>query len=83
MLASIPSFNVNAKKMIDSLPAKPNLRPAEVAKFLDVSPQTVYQMIIQGVIPALKTSPARGGHYRIPRDKLIAALESLTTEPEF
>jgi excisionase family DNA binding protein len=71
------------KKSLDELPSKPNLRPAEVAKFLDVSPVTIYEMIAGGTIPALKTSPNRGGHYRIPRDKLILALQALSVEPEY
>jgi len=72
------------QRLLDKLPNKPNLRPVEIAAFLDVSVVTVYQMIKQGVIPALRTSPRAHGHYRIPRDKFLKAIESgLVVQPDF
>jgi excisionase family DNA binding protein len=66
------------------LPKKPSLRPAEVADYLDVSLVTVYKLIEEGIIPALKTNPLAHGHYRIPRHEFLLALDTtLRYEPEF
>jgi excisionase family DNA binding protein len=55
----------------DRLPAKPYLRVAEVAVFLDVSPQLIYTLIRRGEIPVFKA----GRRSRIPRDRFMKTLE--------
>ena len=55
----------------DRLRAKPYLRVAEVAVFLDVSRQLIYTLIRRGEIPVFKA----GRRSRIPRDKFMKTLE--------
>jgi excisionase family DNA binding protein len=63
---------------VEKLPPKQNLRPTEVAEFLDCNLDTVYRMIHDGVIPAVKL----GKHYRIPRDKFLEAYEKHLLKPD-
>ena len=65
-------------RVIDQLPKKANLTPAEVAAFLGCHLDTVYELIHSGVIPANKMMR----HYRIPREKFLAAYECHTFEPD-
>lgn len=60
---------VSDKKSESILPTKPNLRPVEVAKYLDVNVQTIYELIEQGIIPAMRMRR----HYRIPREQFLEA----------
>jgi excisionase family DNA binding protein len=72
--------NAASRRAIDRLPQKPNLRPGEVAEFLDVSLTMVYDMIHTGDLPSLKI----GAHYRIPRDSFVKTLEDgLVFKPGF
>jgi len=58
------------------LPPKPNLRPAEIAKFLDVSTATIYELIDQGEIPSLRV----GRQLRIPRERFVTWYRLLAEE---
>ena len=64
---------------IAGLPPKANLRPAEIAAFLDCHISTVYELINNGVIPAVKLTR----HLLIPREKFLAAYAAHTIEAEF
>jgi excisionase family DNA binding protein len=62
----------------DKLPAKPYLRIAEVATFLDVSTQLIYTLIHRGEIPAFQA----GRRSRIPRDAFAKVLKKrLVSKP--
>jgi len=50
-------------KAIDTLPPKANLRPQEVADFLDISSSKVYQLIHNGSLPSKRID----GAIKIPR----------------
>jgi excisionase family DNA binding protein len=68
------------QRVLEKLPPKANLRPAEVASYFDVSTTLIYDLIHEGQIPAFKL----GSHYRIPRESLIEAMRNgLTFTPEF
>jgi excisionase family DNA binding protein len=65
---------------LDKLPARANLRPKEVAAYLNVSTTLIYDLIRSGDLPAVKL----GRHYRISRDGLVKAMQtSLVVQPEF
>lgn len=50
------------------------MTPAEVAELLRVHRTNVYRLIEAGEIPAVRV----GNQWRIPREKLLAALDSPT-----
>ena len=68
----------SSEPAIKQLPPKPNLRVAEVAEFLDCNPETIYELIRNGAIPAFRMRR----NYRIPRDKFIAIYQRLTVESD-
>jgi len=69
--------NVATQQALDKLPPKANLRPAEVAAFLDINSQTVYELIAEGIIPAIRMRR----QYRIPREQFMIAYRRLYVEP--
>ena len=69
----------SAPRALEQLPPKANLRPAEIALFLGCHVATVYALIHDGVIPAVKLTRC----YVIPREKFLLAYESHTVEPQF
>ena len=70
---------VGQPRTLEKLPLKANLKPVEVAAFLDFSPATVYYLIHAGTIPAVKLRR----QYRIPREKFVAAFEAHAFQPDF
>ena len=64
--------------MLD-LPPRANLSVAEIAKFLHVSDQTVYDLIHLGEIHAKQI----GRQYRIPRDRFLAWFEKSEVRSDF
>lgn len=54
-----------------TLPDKPNLRPQEVADFLQVNLSTVYRLIDENELPAFKLTAAKNSSLRIPRDLFL------------
>ena len=68
-----------AQRAFDKLPQKPNLRPAEIAEFLDCALATVYNLIHAGKIPAKKLTR----HYRIPRAEFLEAWGKADFQAEF
>jgi excisionase family DNA binding protein len=69
---------INRAVSLNKLPAKPYLRIAEVAQFLDVSTQLIYTLIHRGEIPAFQA----GRRSRIPRDAFAKVLKKrLVSKP--
>jgi excisionase family DNA binding protein len=66
-------------KSLDQLPPKPNLRPAEVARFLQCHIDTVYELIHLGKIPAKRLTR----HYLIPRAEFLELWQNAGVDPEF
>jgi excisionase family DNA binding protein len=64
--------------MVDDLPPKTNLRPVEIAKFLDLSLTNIYALIASGELPTLKIRRS----YRIPRAPFLAWYNSQFKENE-
>lgn len=62
----------------NSLPPKPNLRPSEIAEYLDVSVSTIYELIKSGDIP----SKLVGRQLRIPREQFLEWDASLPSGAE-
>jgi excisionase family DNA binding protein len=78
LLTTLIPKSMSEPKAIEKLPPKANLRPAEVAAFLDINVQTVYDLIAEGLIPAIKYHR----EYRIPRDKFLVAYERSAFVPK-
>lgn len=64
---------------MNELPPRPNLRPVEIAKFLDLSLTKIYGMISEGKLPAFKID----GQYRISRAKFLAWYEKHQSGQDF
>jgi excisionase family DNA binding protein len=56
----------------DLFPFKKFLRPDEVAHALVFTRRTIYRMIRDGRLPALKLNPS--GPWRIPRENIISLI---------
>ena len=64
---------------METLPAKANLRPVEIAEYLDVSLTTVYELIKSGRLP----SKIVGRQLRIPRELFLRSYDELPSGAEF
>jgi excisionase family DNA binding protein len=58
------------------LPSKANLRPKEIATFLDISLSKIYELIGAGELPSCKV----GNQYRIPRDRFLLWLSHASND---
>ena len=67
---------------MNGLPDKANLRPEEVAEFLDVSRSTVYSWAKEGkVFDRDKIIKMPNGSIRFPREEVLRAIEKLQNMP--
>ena len=73
----IPDPNEASAPMDDELPA-PLLKPADVARVLNVTVTQVYTLMRSGDLPALKIG--KKGVWRVSRDTLEAYLADLEAE---
>jgi excisionase family DNA binding protein len=60
-------LNWSIFRSLEKLPLKPNLRPIEIAEYLDVSLTTVYELIKSGRLP----SKVVGRQLRVPRELFL------------
>lgn len=66
----------------DLLPLKALLRPDEVAEAFHISRRTVYRMIRDGRMPAVRLGNLQNtGPWRIPRDELIQTINYYQANP--
>ena len=78
VLHQVIAARISRALSLNQLPAKPYLRIAEVAQFLDVFTQLIYALIHRGEIPAFKA----GRRSRIPRDAFAKVLKKrLVSKP--
>jgi excisionase family DNA binding protein len=74
---TIPDANEGSAPMNDELPA-PLLKPADVARVLNVTVTQVYTLMRSGDLPALKIG--KKGVWRVSRETLETYLADLETE---
>ncbi len=63
---------------MENLPPKANLRPDDIAAFLDIEKSLVYEMIAEGDLPSLQVHSNKS--IRIPRDRFLAWYNSRVQE---
>lgn len=73
----IPNAQPDARLIEDYLPGRAHFTPAEVARFLQVSPRHIYELIAEGAMPAKEIGRVK----RIPRDLFCRWYLSADADP--